>query len=82
MGDVLRYSRASKETGIGKGEHAQVKRIDAPNNRLTVELQDGTQRTYESAQAAGSLSLPRGNGEFFSGRPHSVHSAGQRPQSC
>jgi len=25
VGDVLRYSRASKETGIGKGEYAQVK---------------------------------------------------------
>jgi hypothetical protein len=24
VGDVLRYSRASKETGIGKGEYAQV----------------------------------------------------------
>jgi hypothetical protein len=36
VGDVLRYSRASKETGIGKGEYAQVKKIDAPANRLTV----------------------------------------------
>ena len=53
MGDVLRYSRASKETGIGKGEHAQVKRIDAPNNRLTVELQDGTQRTYDPRRQQG-----------------------------
>ena len=42
VGDVLRYSRASKETGIGKGEYAQIKSIDAPNNRLTVELQDHT----------------------------------------
>jgi ATP-dependent exoDNAse (exonuclease V) alpha subunit len=44
VGDVLRYSRASKETGIGKGEYAEVKSIDAPNNRLTVERQGGTQR--------------------------------------
>jgi hypothetical protein len=36
-GDVLRYSRGSKETGIGKGEYARVTRVDAPNNRLTVE---------------------------------------------
>jgi hypothetical protein len=36
--DVLRYSRASKETGIGKGEYSRVKSIDAPNNRITVEL--------------------------------------------
>jgi hypothetical protein len=38
VGDALRYSRASTETGIGKGEYAQVKTIDAPRNRLTVEL--------------------------------------------
>ncbi len=30
VGDVLRYSRASKETGIGKGAYAQVKSVDAP----------------------------------------------------
>ncbi len=34
VGDVLRYSRASKETGIGKGEYAQVRSIDALSNRL------------------------------------------------
>jgi hypothetical protein len=52
-GDVLRYSRASKETGIGKGEYAQVKSIDAPNNRLTVELHDGTERTYDPRRQQG-----------------------------
>jgi ATP-dependent exoDNAse (exonuclease V) alpha subunit len=53
VGDVLRYSRASKETGIGKGEYAQVKSIDAPRNRLTVELQNGTQRTYDPRRQQG-----------------------------
>jgi len=53
VGDVLRYSRASKETGIGKGEFAQVKSIDAPKNRLTVELQDGTERTYDPRRQQG-----------------------------
>jgi ATP-dependent exoDNAse (exonuclease V) alpha subunit len=53
VGDVLRYSRASKETGIGKGAYAQVKSIDAPTNRLTVELQDGTQRTYDPRRQQG-----------------------------
>jgi hypothetical protein len=47
VGDVLRYSRASKETGIGKSAYVQVKSIDAPNNRLTVELQSNC-RTAES----------------------------------
>jgi hypothetical protein len=46
VSDALRNSRASKETGVGKGTYAQVKSIDAPNNRLTVELKDGTERTY------------------------------------
>jgi hypothetical protein len=53
VGNVLRYSRASKETGIGKGAYAQVKSIDAPRNRLTVELQDGTQRSYDPRRQQG-----------------------------
>ncbi len=53
VGDVLRYSRASKETGIGKGAYAQVKSIDAPSNRLTVERQDGTKRTYDPRRQQG-----------------------------
>ncbi|MGD0894253.1 MAG: MobF family relaxase, partial [Terracidiphilus sp.] len=53
VGDVLRYSRASKETGIGKGEYAQVKSIDTVANRLTVELRDGTERTYDPRRQQG-----------------------------
>ena len=53
VGDVLRYSRASKETGIGKGEYAQVKSIDSLANRLTVELQNGTERTYDPRRQQG-----------------------------
>ena len=53
VGDVLRYSRASKETGIGKGEYAQVKTIETLANRLTVERQDGTERTYDPRRQQG-----------------------------
>jgi ATP-dependent exoDNAse (exonuclease V) alpha subunit len=56
VGDVLRYSRASQETGIGKGAYAQVTSIDAPKNRLTVErveLQDGRERTYDPPRQKG-----------------------------
>ncbi len=53
VGDVLRYSRASKETGIGKGEYAQVKSIDGPKNRPTVELQDATERTFDPRRQQG-----------------------------
>jgi len=53
VGNVLRYSRSSKETCIGRGAYAQVKSIDAPKNRLTVELQDGTERTYDPRRQQG-----------------------------
>jgi len=53
VGDILRYSRTSKETGIGKGQYAQVRSIDAAGNRLTVRLQDGTDRTYDPRRQRG-----------------------------
>jgi conjugative relaxase-like TrwC/TraI family protein len=53
VNDVLRYSRASKETGIGKGEYARVKSIDATSNRLTVAFEDGTERTYDPRRQQG-----------------------------
>ena len=53
IGDVLRYSRASKETGIAKGTYAHVKSIDTATNRLTVGLQDGTERTYDPRRQRG-----------------------------
>ena len=65
MGDVLRYSRTSKETGIRRGEYAQVKSIDAPNNRLTVELQDRTERTYDPHRQQG-VSVFREEARSFS----------------
>jgi len=52
-GDVLRYSRSSKETGIAKGEYARVKSIDAGANRLTVELRNGGERTYDPRRQQG-----------------------------
>jgi len=53
VNDVLRYSRASKETGIGKGEYTRVVSIDAPHNRITVALKDGTERTYDPHRQQG-----------------------------
>jgi len=53
VNEVLRYSRGSKETGIGKGEYARVVGIDAPYNRITVALKDGTERTYDPHRQQG-----------------------------
>jgi len=53
VGDILRYSRASKETGIRRGRYAQVRIIDGASNRITVRLQDGTDRTYDPRRQRG-----------------------------
>ena len=47
VGDMLRYSRDSKETGISKGEYAKVTKIDAASNRLSVEMKDCREKTYD-----------------------------------
>jgi ATP-dependent exoDNAse (exonuclease V) alpha subunit len=54
VGDVLRHSRTSKETGISRGEYARVTAIDATANRLTVELHDGSERTYDPRRQRGA----------------------------
>jgi ATP-dependent exoDNAse (exonuclease V) alpha subunit len=73
VGDVLRYSRASKETGIGQGKYARVKVIDPAGNRLTVELPDGSERTYDPRRQQGvsvfrddqrQLKFPAGDNYF------------------
>lgn len=53
VNDILRYSRASQETGIGKGEYARVTRIDAETNLLTVVRVDGTEQTYDPRRQMG-----------------------------
>jgi conjugative relaxase-like TrwC/TraI family protein len=51
--DILRYSRGSRETGIGKGEYARVASIDADKNLLTVRRADGTEQTYDPRRQMG-----------------------------
>jgi hypothetical protein len=63
VGNVLRYSRASKENGIGKGAYAQVKTMDARKNRLTVELQNGTRALTIHADSRESRCFEKRCGE-------------------
>jgi ATP-dependent exoDNAse (exonuclease V) alpha subunit len=51
--DILRYSRASKETGIGKGEYARVIAVHAQDNMLTVLRANGEQATYDPRRQMG-----------------------------
>jgi hypothetical protein len=38
---------------IGRGKYARVKNIDAATNRITVELQNGTERTFDPRRQRG-----------------------------
>jgi conjugative relaxase-like TrwC/TraI family protein len=58
-------ARGSKETGIGKGEYARVVGIDAPHNRITVALKDGTERIYDPHRQQG-VSVYREESRSFS----------------
>jgi ATP-dependent exoDNAse (exonuclease V) alpha subunit len=51
--DVVRYARASKETGIERGEYARVKSVDAEKNLLTVVRADGSELTYDPRRQQG-----------------------------
>ncbi|WP_348261050.1 MobF family relaxase [Telmatobacter sp. DSM 110680] len=53
VNDILRYSRSSHETGIGKGEYARVVSIDAKKNLLTVARTNGTEQTYDPRRQMG-----------------------------
>ena len=51
--DVLRYSRTSKETGIGKGEYARLIAVHGRENMLTVLRESGEQSTYDPRRQIG-----------------------------
>ena len=53
VGDVLRYSRGSKETGIRKGEYTRVAAIDVAGNRLRVVRANGEEVSYDPRRQVG-----------------------------
>ena len=52
-GDVLHYTRGSKELGIGGGSYAQVVATNLKDNLLTVQRQNGEQVTYDPSRLRG-----------------------------
>jgi ATP-dependent exoDNAse (exonuclease V) alpha subunit len=52
-GDVLHYTRGSKELGIGGGSYAQVVTANLKDNLLTVQKQNGGQVTYDPSRLRG-----------------------------
>ena len=62
--DILRYSRTSKETGIGKSEYSRVLAVNSQANTLTVARVNGEQTTYDPRRQVG-VSVYRENEKRF-----------------
>jgi conjugative relaxase-like TrwC/TraI family protein len=52
-GQVVRYSKGSRELGLGPGEYAKVERVESKRNRVTVTRADGERVTYDPRRLQG-----------------------------
>ena len=52
-GDVVRYTRGSKVLGIEPGEYARVEQVDARENRISIDRENGEHQTYDPRRLAG-----------------------------
>jgi len=66
-GDLVRYTRGSKVLGIDPGEYARVDRVDARENRITVERENGVQQTYDPRRLSGVAVYQEVQREFSQG---------------
>jgi conjugative relaxase-like TrwC/TraI family protein len=66
-GDVLHYTRGSKELGIERGSYAKVLAANPNENLLTVRRQDGEQITYDPARLRGISAYREMEREFAIG---------------
>ena len=66
-GDLVRYTRGSKVLGIDPGEYARVDRVDARENRITIERENGTQQTYDPRRLSGVSVYREAQREFSQG---------------
>jgi ATP-dependent exoDNAse (exonuclease V) alpha subunit len=66
-GDLVRYTRGSKVLGIDAGEYARVDRVDARENRITIERETGAQQTYDPRRLSGVAVYQEVQREFSQG---------------
>jgi conjugative relaxase-like TrwC/TraI family protein len=66
-GDFVRYTRGSKVLGIDPGEYARVNRVDARENRITIERENGVQQTYDPRRLSGVSVYQEVQREFSQG---------------
>ena len=66
-GDLVRYTRGSKVLDIKPGEYARVSQVDARENRITIERENGTQQTYDPRRLSGVAVYQEVQREFSQG---------------
>ena len=66
-GDVLQYTTGSKSEGIERDSFATVRAVDARANTLTVELENGTNSTYDPRRLRGVQVFRETEREFATG---------------
>ena len=66
-GDLVRYTRGSKVLGIDPGEYARVDRVDARENRITIERENGVQQMYDPRRLSGVSVYQEVQREFSQG---------------
>jgi ATP-dependent exoDNAse (exonuclease V) alpha subunit len=65
--DVVRYMRGSKLMDIEPGEYARVHRVDARENRITIERENGAHQTYDPRRLSGVTVYHEVQREFSQG---------------
>jgi conjugative relaxase-like TrwC/TraI family protein len=66
-GDLVRYTRGSKVLGIDPGEYARVESVDARENRITIERENGVQQNYDPRRLSGVSVYQEVQREFSQG---------------
>jgi conjugative relaxase-like TrwC/TraI family protein len=66
-GEFVRYTRGSKVLGIDPGEYARVDRVNARENRITIERENGAQETYDPRRLSGVAVYQEVQREFSQG---------------
>jgi hypothetical protein len=66
-GDLVRYTRGSKLLGIDPGEYARVDRVDARENRITIERANGARQIYDPRRLSGVAVYQEVQREFSQG---------------
>jgi len=67
IGDVVRYTRGSKEIGLRQHEYAAVTAVDLTNNQITVQRHDGQLVTYDPKRLQGVSVYRREERELAAG---------------